>query len=79
TGIQVRETFPDPYFDAADEVVLVDLTPDDLSQRLNEGKVYIAGQAESAIEHFIRKRNLIALLQQALRRTADRVDDQKRA
>ncbi|EBC5704268.1 hypothetical protein C3C01_20535, partial [Salmonella enterica] len=61
TGIQVRETVPDPFFDAADEVVLVDLPPDDLRQRLNEGKVYIAGQAERAIEHFFRKGNLIAL------------------
>ncbi|VEA08405.1 sensor protein KdpD [Salmonella enterica subsp. enterica serovar Sanjuan] len=48
TGIQVREPSPDPFFDAADEVVLVDLPPDDLRQRLNEGKVYIAGQAERA-------------------------------
>lgn len=56
-------------------MVLVDL-PDDLRQRLNEGKVYIAGQAERAIEHFFRKGNLIALRELALRRTADRVDDQ---
>ena len=41
TGVQVRETVPDPFFDAADDVVLVDLPPDDLRQRLNEGKVYI--------------------------------------
>lgn len=61
TGIQVRETVPDPFFDSADEVVLVDLPPDDLRQRLHEGKVYIAGQAERAIEHFFRKGNLIAL------------------
>ncbi len=61
TGIQVRETVPDPFFDAADDVVLVDLPPDDLRQRLKEGKVYIAGQAERAIEHFFRKGNLIAL------------------
>lgn len=79
TGIQVRETVPDPFFDAADEVVLVDLPPDDLRQRLHEGKVYIAGQAERAIEHFLRKGNLIALRELALRRTADRVDDQMRA
>lgn len=79
TGIQVRETVPDPFFDAADEVVLVDLPPDDLRQRLNEGKVYIVGQAERAIEHFFRKGNLIALRELALRRTADRVDDQMRA
>ena len=79
TGIQVRETVPDPFFDAADEVVLVDLPPDDLRQRLNEGKVYIAGQAERAIENFFRKGNLIALRELALRRTADRVDEQMRA
>jgi two-component system sensor histidine kinase KdpD len=79
TGIKVRETVPDPFFDSADEVVLVDLPPDDLRQRLHEGKVYIAGQAERAIEHFFRKGNLIALRELALRRTADRVDDQMRA
>lgn len=79
TGIKVRETIPDPFFDSANEVVLVDLPPDDLRQRLHEGKVYIAGQAERAIEHFFRKGNLIALRELALRRTADRVDDQMRA
>jgi len=79
TGIQVRETVPDPFFDAADEIVLVDLPPDDLRQRLHEGKVYIGGQAERAIEHFFRKGNLIALRELALRRTADRVDFQMRA
>ncbi|MDK2025301.1 sensor histidine kinase KdpD, partial [Escherichia coli] len=76
TGVQVRETVPDPFFDAADDVVLVDLPPDDLRQRLNEGKVYIGGQAERAIENFFRKGNLIALRELALRRTADRVDEQ---
>ena len=79
TGIQVRETVPDPIFDAADEIVLVDLPPDDLRQRLHEGKVYLSGQAERAIEHFFRKGNLIALRELALRRTADRVDEQMRA
>ncbi|TKI05733.1 two-component system sensor histidine kinase KdpD [Martelella alba] len=79
TGIRVRETVPDPFFDAADEVVLVDLPADDLRRRLHEGKVYIGGQAERAIEHFFRKGNLIALRELALRRTADRVDDQMRA
>ncbi|HGI5213287.1 TPA: two-component system sensor histidine kinase KdpD [Providencia alcalifaciens] len=78
TGIRVRETVPDHIFDAANEVVLVDLPPDDLRQRLKEGKVYIPGQAERAIEHFFRKGNLIALRELALRRTADRVDDQMR-
>ncbi len=79
TGIRVRETVPDPFFDAADEVVLVDLPPDDLRQRLKEGKVYIGEGAERAIENFFRKGNLIALRELALRRTADRVDDQMRA
>ncbi|MDE9482118.1 two-component system sensor histidine kinase KdpD [Xenorhabdus bovienii] len=79
TGIRVRETIPDHMFDHADDVVLVDIPPDDLRQRLNDGKVYISGQAERAIEHFFRKGNLIALRELALRRTADRVDDQMRA
>ncbi len=78
TGILIRETVPDRLFDAANEVVLVDLPPDSLRQRLKEGKVYIPGQAERAIEHFFRKGNLIALRELALRRTADRVDDQMR-
>lgn len=76
TGIRVRETVPDRVFDDATDVILVDIPPDDLRQRLNEGKVYIASQAERAIEHFFRKGNLIALREMALRRTADRVDEQ---
>lgn len=76
TGIRVQETIPDYIFDSADEVVMVDLPPDDLQQRLHEGKVYLAGQAERAIEHFFRKGNLIALRELALRRMADRVDTQ---
>lgn len=79
TGIKVRETIPDRLFDAADEIILVDLPPDDLRQRLKEGKVYLPGQAERAIEHFFRKGNLMALRELALRRTAERVDDQMRA
>lgn len=74
TGVRVWETIPDRVFDAADEVVLVDLTPDELLQRLKEGKVYLANQAERAIRNFFRKGNLIALRELALRRTADRVD-----
>ncbi len=76
TGIRVWETVPDKIFDAADEVVLVDLPPDELLQRLKAGKVYLANQAERAIRNFFRKGNLIALRELALRRTADRVDDQ---
>jgi len=74
TGIRVWETVPDHVFDNADEVVIVDLPPDDLLQRLKEGKVYLAQQAERAVQNFFRKGNLIALRELALRRTADRVD-----
>lgn len=79
TGIRVRETVPDPFFDGAAEVILVDLPADDLRQRLKEGKVYLGSGAERAIENFFRKGNLYALRELALRRTADRVDDQMRA
>ncbi|HEY7987145.1 MAG TPA: two-component system sensor histidine kinase KdpD [Methylophilaceae bacterium] len=74
TGINVWETVPDRVFDQADEIVLVDLPPDELLQRLKEGKIYLPQQAERAIQNFFRKGNLIALRELALRRTADRVD-----
>jgi two-component system sensor histidine kinase KdpD len=76
TGIRVWETVPDRVFDEADEVVIVDLPPDDLLQRLKEGKVYMPQQAATAVKNFFRKGNLIALRELALRRTADRVDDE---
>jgi two-component system sensor histidine kinase KdpD len=76
TGITVRETLPDRVFEEADEVVLVDLTPDDLLQRLKEGKVYFPEQAARAVQNFFRKGNLLALRELSLRRTADRVDTQ---
>ncbi|MFO1206050.1 MAG: two-component system sensor histidine kinase KdpD [Burkholderiales bacterium] len=79
TGIRVRETVPDRLFDEADEVVLVDLPPDDLLQRLKEGKVYLPHQAERAVRNFFRKGNLIALRELALRQAADRVDEEVRA
>ena len=75
TGIKVWETLPDHVFDLADEVVLVDLPPDELLQRLQEGKVYLPQQAERAIQNFFRKGNLLALRELSLRRTADRVDE----
>ena len=74
TGVHVRETVPDRVFDAADEVELVDLPPDDLLQRLREGKVYSSEKTGQALTSFFRKGNLIALRQLALRATADRVD-----
>jgi two-component system sensor histidine kinase KdpD len=78
TGIRVRETVPDHVFDEADEIVLVDLPPDELLQRLKEGKVYLPDQAQTAIQNFFRKGNLIALREISLRWTADRVDAQMR-
>jgi two-component system sensor histidine kinase KdpD len=75
TGARIWETVPDKVFDEADEVVLVDLPPDELLQRLKEGKVYIPQQAERAMANFFRKGNLLALREISLRRTADRVDD----
>src|SRR6516162_2521212 len=76
THVRVRETVPDSVFDQANAVELVDLTPDDLIQRLKEGKVYVPKQAERALEHFFSPANLTALRELALRRTADRVDEQ---
>jgi len=78
TGIRVWETVPDRIFDLADEVTLVDLPPEELLDRLRDGKVYLPQQAEHAVRNFFRKGNLIALRELALRRTADRVDAQMR-
>ena len=76
TRVRVRETVPDSVFDRADAIELVDLTPDDLIQRLKDGKVYVPKQAERALEHYFSPSNLTALRELALRRTADRVDEQ---
>ena len=76
THVRVRETVPDSVFDGADAVELVDLTPGDLIQRLRDGKVYIPEQAGRALENFFSPANLTALRELALRRTAERVDDQ---
>jgi len=78
TGIVVHETIPDNVIDQSAEIELIDLAPDELLQRLKDGKVYIPEQAAHAIEKFFRKGNLTALREIALRRTADRVDVQMR-
>ncbi len=78
TGIAVWETVPDAVLEEATEIELIDLPPDELLQRLKEGKVYLPQQAERAAQNFFRKGNLIALRELALRRTADRVDAQMR-
>lgn len=69
----IKETVPDSMLEMADTIELIDLPPDDLLKRLQEGKVYIPQQAHIAIEHFFRKGNLIALRGLALRTTAERV------
>jgi two-component system sensor histidine kinase KdpD len=74
TGIPVRETVPDMVLEEAEELVLVDLTPDDLLKRLREGKVYIPRQAEAAEKNFFRTGNITALRELALRVVADRVN-----
>lgn len=79
TGVVVRETIPDRVIDEASELQFVDLPPDELLQRLQEGKVYIPEQAARAIQKFFRKGNLTALREMALRRAAEQVDDQMRA
>jgi two-component system sensor histidine kinase KdpD len=76
TRIRVRETVPDSIIDRADDVEVVDLTPEDLVQRLKEGKVYVPAQAERAVRHYFQPGNLTALRELALRRTAQRVDEQ---
>jgi two-component system sensor histidine kinase KdpD len=76
TRIRVRETVPDRLLNAADEIELVDLTPADLIGRLREGKIYVREQAQRALRHYFSPGNLTALRELALRRTAERVDEQ---
>ena len=78
TRIRVRETVPDRIIDGADEIELIDLTPDDLMQRLRDGKIYVAKTATRALAHYFSQGNLTALRELALRRTAQRVDAQLR-
>src|SRR5512133_2493332 len=79
TGVVVRETIPDRVIDEASEIEVIDLPPDELLIRLQEGKVYIPEQASRAIEKLFRKGNLTALREMSLRRAAERVDDQMRS
>src|SRR5215471_3211345 len=77
TGVRVRETFPDRILDEADEVVLVDLTPEALQARLRAGKVYKPERAQVALENFFRVDNLSALRELALREVADDVEQRR--
>ncbi|MHC1781397.1 MAG: DUF4118 domain-containing protein [Anaerolineaceae bacterium] len=79
TGVIVHETVPDRLMDEADEIEVIDLPPDELIQRLREGKVYLPDQAARAIEKFFRKGNLTALREISLRRAAEQVDGQMRS
>ena len=76
TGIHVRETVPDAFIDRADEIEVIDITSGDLIQRLKEGKVYVPTTARRALKHYFSPGNLTALRELALRRTAQRVDQQ---
>ncbi|MBK8014618.1 MAG: sensor histidine kinase KdpD [Deltaproteobacteria bacterium] len=75
SGIHVRETVPDSVLDRADAIELVDIAPEELLERLEEGKVYLPEQAKRAARHFFRRGNLLALRELALRRTAQHVDE----
>ncbi len=79
TGVRVRETFPDHVLDEADEVVLVDLTPEALQQRLEAGKVYPKDRANVALVNFFRLENLSALRELALREVAEDVEERRQA
>jgi len=76
TRIRVRETVPDMVIDRADDIEIIDITPDDLIKRLHDGKVYVPKTAQRALENYFSPGNLTALRELALRRTAQRVDDQ---
>ncbi|EGW39446.1 sensor histidine kinase KdpD [Desulfosporosinus sp. OT] len=76
TGVTVRETVPDRVLEIASQIQMVDITPDELIQRLKEGKVYVPGQAAEAMKKFFRPGNINALREMSLRYTAKRVDSQ---
>ena len=79
TGVRVRETLPDRIIELADEIEVVDLTPEDLLQRFKDGKVYVPVQAEQAVQRFFRKGNLLGLREMALRYAARMVDEDMRS
>lgn len=75
TGVEIRETVPDAFIDLAQDVELIDLPPDDLAERLQQGKVYVPEQARRALDHYFSRGNLLALRELALRAAAEHVDD----
>ena len=77
TGVRVRETMPDAVLNAADEVVLIDLTPEALLDRLREGKIYPQERIDSALNNFFKIENLAALREVALRQVAEEVESKR--
>jgi two-component system sensor histidine kinase KdpD len=75
TGVVVRERVPDRILENADEIVVVDVTPETLQERLLEGKIYDSSKIQTALDHFFQRRNLIALRELALREVADNVEE----
>jgi two-component system sensor histidine kinase KdpD len=75
TGVEIRETIPDAVLERAQDVELIDLSPDDLIDRLHQGKVYVPEQARRALDNYFSRGNLLALRELALRAAAERVDD----
>ncbi|MER3478062.1 MAG: histidine kinase [Leptolyngbya sp. ERB_1_2] len=75
TGVVVRERIPDRLLEQADEVVVVDVTPETLEERLREGKIYAPEKIDQSLQHFFQRRNLIALRELALREIADNVEE----
>jgi len=78
TGVTIRETLPDEIFENADDIELVDITPDELLERFAEGKIYAPERSKEAVKNFFRKGNITALREMSLRIVADRVDKQLR-
>jgi two-component system sensor histidine kinase KdpD len=76
TGIVVRERVPDRFLDKVDEVVVVDVTPETLQERLVEGKIYAPEKIDQALQHFFQRRNLVALRELALREVADNIEEE---
>lgn len=79
TGVPVLEKVPDSFLELADQIELIDLSPEVLLQRLSEGKIYLGEGANKAAENFFKIENIIALRELALRFTAEKVDDQLRS
>lgn len=75
TGVVVRERVPDRVLEAADEVVVVDVTPETLEERLRDGKIYAPEKIDQSLQNFFQRRNLIALRELALREVADNIEE----